>query len=194
MLVTVPGDGSGRRRLINNGMSMKQKTVLIGLLVALAACSGGDKEAAAPAASVGQTVANALATGDAADIKADMTQLDAAMMAFTPEAGALNEAFVAANQHQDEAKGKAIMGQIKGITERMNRDLLNMACESEEINDVRHRMIEANKQSIQLYDLVMKETRTEADVQQMTALSEQVNALQTTIGQTLLALGQTYAD
>ncbi len=172
---------------------MNKNMILISMVLALAACSGGDNHTA-----TGVGVANtkqeraALSSDSAADIKADLKPFNQLINQFNTQSLGYQKDIEAAVQAQDEAKVMAVMSSVKEGTERLNTALMNLACQSKEVNDVRIKMMDGNMRSVKLIDLGMKKDRSEEDNAEMTLLSKQSVALQRSVGQALDTLNATY--
>lgn len=175
---------------------MNKNVLLTSMMLALAltACSE-DKAASvatAPEAVAEQPAAAALSTGNGPHVLADMDQLNGVMNTFTVEAERLNEDLIAARQTNNAGQLKAIMAQLKASTQRMNDDLSHLGLQSQDVDDVRAQMIDANRRSMQLYDLAAQDEHTAEDKQKITDLSQQVQAIQMSVGQALMGFEAAY--
>lgn len=164
------------------------------LLLVMAGCDG--QETSSQAVSSGNMAAKkeSLSLANDADIKSDLKSLNAIVNSYNSQAEKMRGELMQAQSKQDIAEGKKILKKTQVAVKETNTKLIALNLKSQEVQDVRVKIVDGNMKSVQLIELANKGSLSSEDKKQMALLGKQVVALQGSTGQQLERLNQKYPN
>lgn len=176
---------------------MKKVTGVIFATLILALVGCDDKNAAKPSGLEGNFTAKqeTLSSNNKADIKADLTALNAIINASNSSALKMREELLKAAKNKDQAALKKIIESTTGSIQKTNEQLMGLTINSKEIQDLRAKIVAGNQTAAQLVELTKKGSKlSEQERKEMALLQKQSMAMQAEYGPLLDKLNKEYKN
>ncbi len=172
---------------------MKKMTLCaVTLALDLAGCDGQN---AANNASIGNFSAKqeTLSSASAADIKADLAELNSVINSANSEAVSMREELMKANSNNDKNAATAVLKRSQNLQESTNAKLIALTLKSQEVQGLRLKIVEGNMKAIEMAKIASKDTLSDADRKELSELGKQSVALQMQAGTQLNELNSQYS-
>lgn len=160
-------------------------------LLALAACDDG-KTPTSPAVGNLTAKAESLSAQNDADIRADLTALNAIINPANSKAVAFKDALLRAGQRGDKAAMNSLMQQSKALLETTNQSLTALNMKSREVQEVRINILQGNMLAIKLHDFYLNGDLSAESQKEISRLQKQSITLLQSVGARLDALNAQY--